>query len=111
MLRSSIRRENAWYVVNLAVSLLVLYWLYSIISRLRSSTESMTILTMVLTYVIIIIVYLFFAKGLLVGHFRGNGIRVSAQQFPEVYRVYKEQLQKLEEAVKADQEKAGREKK
>jgi Zn-dependent protease with chaperone function len=96
MLKRSVRRENAWYVVNLAVSLLVLYWLYSLVSRLRTSTESVTVLTMVLTYAIIIIAYVFFAKGLLVGHFRGNGIRVSEQQFPEVYRVYKEQLQKLD---------------
>jgi Zn-dependent protease with chaperone function len=95
MLRSAVRKENIWYAVNLALSLLVLLWLYSIIVDLRTR-ETVTIVTMVLTYLAIIIVYVFFAKGLLVGHFRGNGIRVSEQQFPEVYRIYKEELRKLD---------------
>jgi Zn-dependent protease with chaperone function len=94
-MKSAVAKENVLYILNLVISVLVVYWLYSIISRLRTSTEAITISTMIGTYLIIIIVYVFFAKGILIGHFRGNGIRISEQQFPEVYRIYREELQKL----------------
>jgi Zn-dependent protease with chaperone function len=95
MLKTAITKENVLYVVNVFITVLVLYWLYTIIARFSSSKEAITTMTFVLTYAVIIILYIFFAKGLLVGHFRGNGIRISEQQFPEVYRIYREELQKL----------------
>jgi Zn-dependent protease with chaperone function len=95
MLKAAVAKENVLYVVNAVVTLLVLYWLFTIVARLGSSREAMTSMTLVLTYVVLIVVYIFFAKGLLVGHFRGNGIRISENQFPEVYQVYREELQKL----------------
>lgn len=95
MMKSAVAKETVLYVLNLVVTVLVLYWLYTIVSRLGGSTEAITATTMVLTYVAVIIVYIFFAKGLLIGHFRGNGIRISEQQFPEVYRIYQEEVERL----------------
>jgi Zn-dependent protease with chaperone function len=94
MIKSAKARENVLYVLNLCVSVLVVYWLYTIIVRLRSSTEAVSITTIIITYAAIIIVYVFFAKGLLIGHFRGNGIRISQNQFPGVYHIYRDQLEK-----------------
>lgn len=95
MIKSAKAKENVLYILNLCVSLLVVYWLYTIIARLRTSTAAVSITTMIATYIVIIIVYVFIAKGLLIGHFRGNGIRVSQQQFPEVYQIYRDELEKL----------------
>jgi Zn-dependent protease with chaperone function len=94
-MKSALTKENVLYILNLAVSALVLYWLFTIIARFTRSTEAITATTMVLTYVVIIVLYIFFAKGLLVGYFRGNGIRISPQQFPEIYRIYQDEMQKL----------------
>ena len=95
MIKAATTKENVLYILNLALSLLVLYWIYRIISRLRTSPGAITTVTIIVTYLAIIIVYIFFAKGLLIGHFRGNGIRISQRQFGEVYRIYQEELQKL----------------
>ena len=95
MLKTAVTKENILYIVNAAVTLLVLYLLYSIVAKVGSSKESAATLTIVLVYAVIIILYIFFAKGLMIGHFRGNGIRVSERQFPEVYAIYTAELQKL----------------
>lgn len=95
MLKSAVTKENALYIVNVVITLLVLYWLYSIVAAVSSSKEAITTTTIVATYAVVIVLYIFFAKGIMVGHFRGNGIRVSEQQFPEVYAIYKAELQKL----------------
>ena len=92
MIKAATTKENVLYILNLALSLLVLYWIYRIISRLRTSPGAITTVTIIVTYLAIIIVYIFFAKGLLIGHFRGNGIRISQRQFGEVYRIYQEEL-------------------
>jgi len=95
MLKAAVTRENVLYIVNVLITLLVLYVLYSIIAIVGSSKESAATVTIVATYAVIIILYVFFAKGLMIGHFRGNGIRVSERQFPEVYAIYTAELQKL----------------
>jgi Zn-dependent protease with chaperone function len=95
MLKTAVTKENVLYIVNVVVTLLVLFWLYSIVATVSSSKEAITTMTLVVTYAVVIILYIFFAKGIMVGHFRGNGIRVSEQQFPEVYAVYQAELQKL----------------
>ena len=94
MLKSAVTKENALYIVNVVITLLVLYWLYSIVAAVSSSKEAITTTTIVATYAVVIVIYIFFAKGIM-AHFRGNGIRVSEQQFPEVYAIYKAELQKL----------------
>jgi len=86
MLKAAVTRENVLYIVNVLITLLVLYVLYSIIAIVGSSKESAATVTIVATYAVIIILYVFFAKGLMIGHFRGNGIRVSERSSPRCTR-------------------------
>jgi Zn-dependent protease with chaperone function len=93
MKNTTVVKENVLYVFNLIVSILVLY----LIIRLIAATDvrKSQYVTMLITYLVLIIVYVFFAKGLMIGHFRGNGVRVSEHQFPEIHSIYVQQLQKL----------------
>jgi Zn-dependent protease with chaperone function len=89
-------RENVLYGLNLLVSLALVYALYAIIAGASEAGGSAAATgTLVITYVVIILLYVFFAKGILIGRIRGNGIRVSASQFPEIYSVYRNQLAAL----------------
>jgi Zn-dependent protease with chaperone function len=44
---------------------------------------------------LLVFIYEFILRGILVGHIRGNGIRVSEQQFPEVYSIAKNLAQQM----------------
>jgi len=88
--------ENILYAVNLVVSALIVYALYRMLANaFRAPGGPGSTAILVLTYVVIIVVYVFFAKGILIGRFRGNGVRVSANQFHEIYRIYRSQLETL----------------
>ncbi len=87
--------ENVLYVLNLLVSALVLLGIVSLVASAGQGEATASTLTIILVYVAFIVAYVFIAKGLLVGRLRGNGIRITDAQFPEVYQVYRELLQKL----------------
>jgi len=46
-------------------------------------------------YVVIFLLYIFLRHGLLIGYLKGNAVRVTENQFPEVYRIATTQSEKL----------------
>jgi len=85
--------ENVLYILNLAVSVLVVYLLYKIVAAsFASGGAAGSTGVLVITYVVLILLYVFFAKGLMIGRVRGNGVRLSERQFPEIYAIYRRQL-------------------
>jgi Zn-dependent protease with chaperone function len=89
-------KENVYYVANLLVSALVLLGLVFLFSGSSSNSAATQTKTLFVTYLAVIVLYVFVAKGLLIGRIRGNAVRISEIQFPEIHAIYKEQLQKLE---------------
>lgn len=56
---------------------------------------SLVLLLPLLIYAILFALFIFVAQGLMIGHIRGNCIRVSEQQFPEIHEAATEICQKL----------------
>ena len=50
-------------------------------------------------YVILIILYLFFSLGVLVGYLKGNAVKVTQKQFPDIYKIVQDQCQRLDMKV------------
>jgi Zn-dependent protease with chaperone function len=71
-------KEKLYFVICVVVSLVIYGVLAAVI--LAGGPAAQT----VLVYLIFFIAVFFFIHGLTLGHVRGNGIRVSARQFPEV---------------------------
>jgi Zn-dependent protease with chaperone function len=49
-----------------------------------------------LLYIAIAVVFAFFAQGIFIGNIKGNGIKVSEKQFPEVYSIAKQLAAKMD---------------
>lgn len=93
----SAKRENAWFVVNVIVSFVVLFFLIRMVLGLFSGGMRLFAATMVtiLIYVLVLALYLTVAKGLMIGYLRGNGVRVSERQFPEIDAIFREHCARL----------------
>ncbi|WP_256011762.1 hypothetical protein [Desertivirga xinjiangensis] len=69
-----------------------IYWLLSV--GFSNSASAVTFLPLMF-YVVLIILYLFFSAGILTGFLKGNAVKVSERQFPEVYDVVAKQCSLL----------------
>ena len=67
------KKERSYFVVSLIVSILV--YLIAVVSIVG------------LLYIFIGVIFAFFVNGLLIGSFKGNGIKITEKQFPEVYQI------------------------
>ncbi len=85
-------KETIYFAISLMVSLLlyagVLLW----------AVKSLESIAVMLFYVLLFAMLSFIVKGLFLGYVRGNGIRVSPTQFPEVYKA----AQRLAGAMELD---------
>ncbi|HWR01095.1 MAG TPA: M48 family metallopeptidase [Chlorobaculum sp.] len=88
-------KEERYFVISLIVSAFVYLLIGNSVVTLLSNPKLLTGVLPVLLYGIIIAVYFFIATGLLVGHIRGNGVRVTRNQFPDVYRICERQCNQL----------------
>lgn len=75
-------KERRYYVIMLAISLLIYA---GILSSLASAGAAGV--GVFLGYGIVIALVVFMAHGLMIGHLRGNGVRVTATQFPVLHRI------------------------
>ena len=87
--------EKFYFVFKLIAALVGyagIYWLLSV--AFSNSASAVTFLPLMF-YVVLIILYLFFSAGILTGFLKGNAIKVSERQFPEVYDVVAKQCSLL----------------
>lgn len=71
------RKETIYFVISLLISIL-LYASWGVFIYLRPQ---------LLLYIIFFALYTLFSHGLLIGHLKGNAIKVTSAQFPEVYSI------------------------
>lgn len=57
--------------------------------------DALTNYILLITYIVIFLVYLFFRTGYIIGHLKGNAIKITDKQFPDIYRIVNEQSQSL----------------
>lgn len=86
------RKEHAYYLLMVVVSLLVYAGL---VMAALGSPEAGASVGVVLTYVVFGALAFFMLHGLFIGRLRGNGVRVTARQFPTLHRLVAEHASRL----------------
>ncbi len=85
-------KENQYFILRVVFSVIGLFIVFSIVysSRKDVSIAAGSVLSTMIIYVAVIIIYLRFFNMLMIGYLRGNGILINENQFPEVYAMVQE---------------------
>jgi len=84
-------RENLWFGLRVAFSLLTLWFLVAGAQTLLNpdqdlwATLAAAYVGVIVVYALLIWAYFWTLHLVMVGHVRGNGVRVTADQFPELF--------------------------
>jgi Zn-dependent protease with chaperone function len=70
--------------------------LIALFSLMLMSEAGLAVGFLLIFYILLIAAFLLFQKIILVGHIRGNGVRITRDQLPEVYDVYEKLVEKAE---------------
>jgi Zn-dependent protease with chaperone function len=90
------KRENAYFAIKVAFTLVVLVAAVALIALLsKNSLTAMSSLTVFIVYAAMIWALILFQKIYLVAYMKGNGIAVTERQFPEVFAIYQEMGREL----------------
>lgn len=89
-------RENLYFYIRLLVSLGMYYLIVKLflMSLQASGPEMITVYTLY-AYLVVIALFLFLRFGILIGHIKGNAIKLGKHQFPEIYEVAVKQSELL----------------
>ena len=89
-------KENVYFYIRLVASLGLYYLLVTLILKSLQVTgpEMIPVYTMY-AYVVMIFLFLFFRFGILIGHLKGNAIKLSKNQFPDIYQIAVKQSELL----------------
>ena len=89
-------RERVYFALIVVASVL-LYWFLgvSLLAAAETGVTGVGAVAGLLIYVPIIVVFYFLSHAYAVGRLRGNGVRISARQFPELDRLVTEHAQYL----------------
>ena len=91
-------RESIYLSMRVFLSLAFYVWSFFALKSLYEtgvSAEHLQMVYIYVTYLVLIIVFLFVQHGALVGYIKGNAIKASSTQFPELYETVSEYSQKL----------------
>ena len=88
-------KETIYFVIKLLAAiggymLIALYFL----ALFHSPQPQVGIIMMF--YISIIVLYLFFQMGILTGYLKGNAVKVTAKQFPEIHAIVMRHCRQLE---------------
>ncbi|HAH24868.1 MAG TPA: peptidase M48 [Prolixibacteraceae bacterium] len=89
-------RENVYFYMRLLISLGLYYGIVQLVlMSLKATGPQVATIYVMYVYVIMIIIFLFFRFGLLIGHLKGNGIKVGKNQFADIHQVVVKQAELL----------------
>lgn len=84
-------KEKFYFVFKLIAALIGYALIFAFFKFAFSGTsQSLTLLPLAF-YVVLILLYLFFRLGFLIGYLKGNGVLVTENQFPDIYKIVVEQ--------------------
>jgi Zn-dependent protease with chaperone function len=89
-------KEHLYFYIRLFLSFGLYYLLYwSVLTTLKSESTQAKTLIIFYIYAGIILLYVFIRFGILIGHLKGNAIKLSKNQFPEIYKIAEDQSELL----------------
>lgn len=88
--------ETNAFVISLFFALFGYLILIGLFSLMFLSEVGLAAGLVLIFYILLIAGFVIFQKIILVGHIRGNGVKISRDQLPEVYGVYKELIERAE---------------
>jgi len=89
-------KETVYFLIKIAASIGLYFLLFSFIVELFSSYDPDKLSVYILLfYVVLIFIFLFFRFGVLIGHIKGNAIKVNQNQFPDIYNIVVQQSELL----------------
>ena len=86
-------KENLYFTIKLIVTIVFYLTIIAIVVSIEG--EKFIPFFPIVIYLGIFALYFLFRHGILIGYLKGNAIRVSESQFPEVYELAKNQSRKL----------------
>jgi Zn-dependent protease with chaperone function len=87
-------KEKFYFAIKVIAALFgYVLIIYEINLLLKSETPE--IATIILIYTAVIIFYLFCRIGIMIGYIKGNGVKITAQQFPDIYKIVEKQSAQL----------------
>lgn len=79
-------KEKVYFALKIIFSLILYVLIASgIWATFSIDMPEMASIYLMYVYIIIICLYLFFRFGIIIGHLRGNAIKLNEKQFPEIY--------------------------
>jgi len=90
-------QETIFFFLKLIISFGLyglLIWLILNLSK-ADDPKMMAFLPVILFYLALIIVYVFFRFGILIGHLKGNAVKLNKNQFPDLYQTVSLQTELL----------------
>jgi Zn-dependent protease with chaperone function len=90
-------KEQTYFAIKVFVSIIMYYLLYVFISRFMTGENPVqkSLQKIFLIYGIIIILFLVFQLVFLVGYLKGNAVKVTQKQFPDIYNIVAKQTLQL----------------
>lgn len=89
-------KENLYFAIKAVVSIIIYsLLLLGIVAIFGRDTIPVKDVYLIILYIVVFSLALVFRFGLLIGYIRGNAVKVSAFQFPDIYEVVNKQSSQL----------------
>jgi len=93
-------KETTYFNIRLVISLIFYAIIAGLIVYGIVSDMSMLFGVLAMVPIVLVLALMFkFVQGIFVGQIRGNSIRVTKEQFPEIYEIIEEQARKINVAI------------
>lgn len=88
-------KEKLYFGIKIVVAVIGYGILFYLLQTLLTDANSKTFIPL-LIYVLFFLIYIYFKLGLLIGYIKGNAIKVTKSQFPDIYNILLSQCATLE---------------
>ena len=88
-------KERLYFILSLLITIGIYYGVIKMVINIRYSPELLATYFILIFYIVLIVLYLFLSKIILIGHIQGNAVEISEKQFSEIYNVLKSQCEKM----------------
>jgi len=87
-------KENIYFAIKVVMALIIYCSLIGILT-IEGKPETIALKTVFIFYGILILSYVFFRLGIFIGYLKGNAIKVSPLQFPDIFDIANKQSERL----------------
>jgi len=80
------KKENIYFALKVVFGIIG-YGLILLYAKLIMESDKEPVFTVLIIYSVMILLFLFFRLGILVGYIKGNAVKVTNEQFPNLYNI------------------------